>query len=341
MPHFSRRTGAPSCRQEQGPAVWQGRSRRVVPCRYRLLGWLRNVARRSPVWGDVDIRAFCQVTGFSREHVMRELGVIRRESVELVFETKLRRKPKQRGLRWGVIVAERAKLQYDQCSLFYDRAGRYLHNRTSLGKSSRLLTPPLRTSPAQKRAEVFCAAAPRDLRRRRRFCDIAYKEEDYFVIQPHSYGAKRDVARQRESHSPQRASSLARLRKKAFSLLPRLASRHYDNCKVRFSRRAAFRYALGALADGHEQERIETAYEDALLVCHAFAVDRSASLGEIVFFNASSTVKKARERLAADGLSAHERRTRWYVRRVAELREIRAQIAATFSPLDGCPPSPR
>lgn len=340
MPHFSRRTGAPSCRQEQGPVMRRGRSRRVVPCRYRLLGWLRNVARRSPIWGDVDIRAFCQVTGFRREHVMRELSAIRRESVELVFETKLRRKPKQRGLRWGVIVAERAKLRYDQCSLFYDRTGRYLYNRTALGKCGHLLTPP-RVSPAQKRGEVLCADAPRDPRRRGRFCDIAYKEEDYFVIQQTRYGAKRDVARRREGDSPHRASCGARLRRKAFALLPRLASRHYDNCKVVFSRRAAFRYALGALRDGHKQARIESAYEDALLVCHAFAVDRSASLGEVVFYNASSTVKKARERLAADGLSRHERRTQWYLRRVAELREIRAQIAATFSPLAGCPPSPR
>lgn len=339
MPDFSSRTGVPSCRQEQDPAMRRGRSRRVVPCRYRLLGWLRNVARRSPVWGDVDIRAFCQVTGFSREHVMRELAVIRRESVELVFETKLRRKPKQRGLRWGVIVAERAKLQYDQCSLFFERGGRYLHNRTSLGKGSQLLTPPPRTSPTQKRGEVFCAPAPRDLRRRHRFCDITYKEEDYFVIQPHSYGAKRDVARRREDHSPESTSGLVRLRKKAFSLLPSLAARHYDNCKVVFSRRAAFRYALGALADGHEQERIEAAYESALFVCHGFAVDRCASLGKIVFFNASSTVKKARERLADDGLSPSERRRLWHSRHVAvvpdaaELLAIRAQIAATFSPL--------
>ena len=75
--------------------------------------------------------------------------------------------------------------------------------------------------------------------------------------------------------------------RKAFSLLRRLKSSHCDNCKVRFGSRTAHSYALRALIDGHDQERIVRCYEDALIICHGFAVDRSASLGKLVFFNPS------------------------------------------------------
>ena len=111
-------------------------------------------------------------------------------------------------------------------------------------------------------------------------------------------------------------------------------------CKVTFSSRTAHSYALRALVDGHDEERIVSCYADALFVCHGFAVDRSASAGRVVFFNPSSTVVKAAALLAKDGLTRPDRIARWYAnlpRRNVEppplpddIEAIRAQIAATF-----------
>jgi hypothetical protein len=174
-------------------------------------------------------------------------------------------------------------------------------------------------------------------------CDNPYKKKDSFGIQQtDEYGAGRDVAQSREQEDPPPARDPARARlvRKAFSLLPRLQSSHYDNCKVKFSRRTAHSYALRALIDGHDQERVLRCYEEALFICHGFAVDRSASAGKVVFFNPSSTVSKARKLLARDGLDRTARVRKWYdsnPRRSAppgaalmSIEEVRAQIAATF-----------
>jgi hypothetical protein len=130
------------------------------------------------------------------------------------------------------------------------------------------------------------------------------------------------------------------LKRKAFSLQKRLESCHWDNCKVQFSSRAAHCYALRALADGHEERRIISCYEQALFVCHGHAVDNAASSGTIVHFNASSTIFKASALLAKDGLERWERMGRWYATHQTsalppctdpeQLSTIRAQIAATF-----------
>ena len=138
----------------------------------------------------------------------------------------------------------------------------------------------------------------------------------------------------------ERANARSRLARKAFSLLSRLRGWHYDNCKVRFASRTAYRYALRALHDGHDQTRIVGCYTDALLVCHGFAVDRAAHVGKVVHFNPSSTVSKARRFLAKDGLSRTERVRKWYGAnpRRAEIspapfltiEEVRAEILAAF-----------
>lgn len=98
------------------------------------------VAERSPIWGDVDLKAFCAKTGFSREHATRELSRLRREC-GLVFETKLRRKRGSKTITWGVMVADPAKLCFDKHSLFYDREGAHLHNYTTLAEGGEKLTP--------------------------------------------------------------------------------------------------------------------------------------------------------------------------------------------------------
>ena len=140
-------------------------------------------------------------------------------------------------------------------------------------------------------------------------CDGPYIRKDSFGIQQTDlYGARRDVAQWRGSGKPdERRRSQARLRKKAFALLQSLASAHWDNCKVIFTRRTAYRYALRALTDGHEERRILSCYSDALFVCHGFAVDQAGSTGKIAFFNLSSTVTKARQLLAKDGLTRDAR----------------------------------
>ena len=83
----------------------RGRRRgKVATCRARLKGWVENVAARSPIWGDVDLEAFCRKTGYSREHATRELSKLRREG-GLAFETKLRSKNGKGRKVWGVILA--------------------------------------------------------------------------------------------------------------------------------------------------------------------------------------------------------------------------------------------
>ena len=141
MPSFSNRRGVPPCRRKADDRE-RCRGRRpgnAATCRARLRGWIRNVAKRSPIWGDIDLRAFCATTGYSREHATRELSKLRREG-DLAFETKLRSKRGSRK-RWGVMVADPEKLLYDRHSLFYDREGNRLHNYTTLADGGEKLAP--------------------------------------------------------------------------------------------------------------------------------------------------------------------------------------------------------
>jgi hypothetical protein len=315
------------------------------------------VAARSPIWGDVDLAAFCRTTGYSREHATRELTGIRRDNPELAFETKLRRKKGHHRKRWGVIVAERRKLCFDQRSLFYDVSGRRLHNYTTLARDGEKIVPTVKTTEAARKprgrprrhprvmdalldewhkftgtqgapVESGCSDSVRvnssdtasvsdpDNRSdgNSELCDSPYKEKDSFGIQQKDlYGAGRDIAQWRRwEKADRRRPGRLRLRRKAFSLLRTLAGAHWDNCKVTFSRSTAYRYALLALVDGHDEGRILARYSDALFVCHGFAVDKAASAGRIAFFNLSSTVTKARQLLAKDGLTRGERVARWY-----------------------------
>ena len=378
MSHFSNRRDM--CSSGSKDDRWRCPGRRpggVATCRTRLKGWLRNVAGRSPIWGDVDLRAFCRITGYSREHATRELTLIRREDTGLVFETKLRDKKPNGRRTWGVIVADRAKLKYDKCSLFYDAQGCRLHNYTTLSAGGKKLQPTI----------VLCRSYPRGRGRPRNHppslsheivdrredksklvesanspefagvsansgshenaggCDIAYIEKDSFGIQQSdSNGASRDFTRCRGPGPELRGQPRsAPLRSKAFSLLRRLEVCHWDNCKVIFARRTAFRYAYRALNDGHEVKRILNCYSDALYVCHGFAVDQACSTGRVIFFAPSSTVLKASKLLAKDGLSRQQRVAQWYQRNRNvepasceknfdhnELARIRRQVAASF-----------
>lgn len=344
MPRFSNRRGVPT-RRRDGATRPRGRRPGSMPtCRARLRGWLRNVCRRSPIWGDVDIGAFCRKTGYSREHATRELSSIRRNEPEFAFETKQRRKSKRGRKRWGVIVASPDKLRFDRHSLFFDRSGKPLHNYTALTDDGEKLPPTIPTRPPNVAAPVSGGTpvlVPVLEQAVPRVCDNANIRKDYSVIQQTDlYGAKRDVALSREMIKRSKPKPIPKpLRRKAFALQPLLLALHWDNCKVAFSRRASFCYALRALLNGHEQERIVASYDRALFVCHGFAVDQAASTGKLVAFNASSTIKKARELLAKDGLGRAERVTNWYKKHAesplpepdpAELAEMRAQIAATF-----------
>ncbi len=358
MSNFSNRWGLPSCRKETPRCRRGRRCGSAVPCRARLEGWIRNVAARSPIWGDVDLEAFCRTTGYSREHATRELSNIRRDrSDDLAFETKLRSKKGNPRKRWGVIVAERKKLRFDKRSLFYDVRGNRLHNRTKLGHDGTKIAPtitpfttaprlrgrprqmpmnadavlekwrcladertePAKTAPADKfgvnGSDKSCVSdSDKHSDKNHRFCDNAYRREDSFGIQQKDlYGAQRDVAlrcgeRKRSDGKRWRSP----LRKKAFSLLKRLADCHWDNCKVTSASRTAYRFALKALTDGHDEKRILSCYSDALFVCHGFAVDQAASTGKIAFFNLSSTVTKAGQLLAKDGFCREQRVARWY-----------------------------
>ncbi len=377
MSHFSNRRAMCSSGSKDDRERHPGcRAGSGATCRSRLRGWLRNVANRSPIWGDVDLAAFCRITGYSREHATRELTRIRREGTGLVFETKLRDKKPNGRRTWGVIVADSAKLKYDKYSLFYDAQGCRLHNYTTLAAGGEKLEPTIvlhRSSPSargrprkhpplsheieearlekpapatsndpQETAGVFDFARSKE---NAEDCDIASIRKDSFGIQqPDSNGALRDFKRQRGSElAPRGQHSRDPLRAKAFSLLRRLEGCHWDNCKVIFSSRTAFRYACRALSDGHEARRILNCYSDALHVCHGFAVDQACNTGRVTFFAPSSTVSKALRLLAEDGLSRQQRVAQWYRRnrRVEplfreenfdrdEFAKIRRQVAASF-----------
>ncbi len=368
MPSFSDRWGLPSCREETNN-VRRCRGRRrghVATCRARLKGWIKNVASRSPIWGDIDLAAFCRKTGYSREHTTRELSKLRREG-ELVFETKMRAKDGRGAKKWGVIVADPATLCFDKHSLFYDRRSKPLHNYTTLGNGGEKIAPTIlivpqkrpRGRPRKIRAQESVAPrkqplAQKDLKASSRpettpetpaenhqVCDNAYIGEDsYGIQQSDQYGAGRNVAQWRcwEEDAARRKGASA-LRKRAFAMLEPLAGCHWDNCKVTFARRTAFRFAHASLADGHRAERILSSYADALYVCHGFAVDQAASTGKIAFFNLSSTVVKARKLLARDGLTSRERVGQWYRQHrpatefhidADELARVHAQVLATF-----------
>ena len=314
-------------------------------CRGRLKGWLENVAARSSSWGDVDLKAFCKETGYSREHATRQLSVLRKEG-QLVFETKIRI-PKGKGRkRWGVMVAHPKKLRFDGHSLFFGRDGKALHNYTTLGDGGEKLTPtdfiPKPRRPRgrpRKIVEAPPGGVAQDIlghvqtsvempvnsvfqTKKYSVCDIPNRE-DYFVIQQSDlYGAGRSVAQWRGSGSGERRLKTGALNRKAFAVLRPLQEQHWDNCKVTFSRRCAYSYALGALTNGHTVERIVSCYSDALYVTHGFAVDRAASAGKIVFFNLSSTVVKARKLLDNDGLNRSERMALWYRNHEVDKDEI-------------------
>lgn len=387
MPYFSNRWGLPSCLEEANiRSAPKQRCDNAAPCRARLEGWIKNVAARSPIWGDIDLAAFCRRTGFSREHATRELSKIRRDHPTLAFETKQRRKNGKSRKRWGVMVAERRKLRFDERSLFYDARGNRLHNHTTLGDGGRKIPPTApefgnarrprgkpRRMPGNAKAVLDSwrdKATPQDAStvnsqtdkpgvsvsdkpsvavsdaasdENPRVCDGAYMREDSFGIQQTDlYGARRDVAQWRGSGKSGCATHPApRLRRKAFAMLKPLADSHWDNCKVLFARPTAYCYALRALVDGHDERRIVSRYSDALFVCHGFAVDQAASTGKITFFNPSSTVGKARELLAKDGLTRDERVANWYRKRAEaelvppippeQLVGMRAQIAASLA----------
>lgn len=371
MPYFSNRRAMSSSGSNEENERYPGRRPGDgATCRARLKGWLRNVANRSPIWGDVDISAFCRITGYSREHATRELSHIRREDDDLVFETKLRDK-KPRGRRtWGVIVADPAKLKFDKCSLFYDAQGKRLHNYTTLGVGGEKMDPTIvinppsprpvgrpRTNPvspagngssAADESKVQCpdnspefsvVSGRTNSSENVGGCDIPYIGKDSFGIQqPELNGAWRGF----ESRSGERRSGDP-LRIKAFSLLRRLEACHWDNCKVHFVSRTAFCYAHRSLHDGHKAERIVSCYADALVVCHGFAVDQACTKGRVTFFAPSSTVSKAAKLLAKDGLSREQRMARWYERKrqaepvmreedfdPEELAQMRREISASF-----------
>ena len=372
MPSFSNRWDLPSCRTEDN-SVRRCRGRRrghVATCRARLKGWIKNVAARSPIWGDVDLSAFCRTTGYSREHATRELSKLRRDG-EFAFETKMRTKGGRSSKKWGVIVADPSKLRFDKRSLFYDRRGKPLHNYTTLGNGGKKIAPTILILPQKrprgrpKKVQAPEPVAPRkqqlaqnDLKvsphpkmppkmpaKNNLVCDNANSRKDsYGIQQPDQYGAGRDVAQWRSwGEDAVRKKSASALRKKAFAMLEPLVGCHWDNCKVTFARRTAFRFALASLADGHRAERILSCYADALHVCHGFAVDQAASTGKITFFNLSSTVVKSRKLLARDGLTRRERVGQWYRQHRPpeshatafnidpdELARVHAQVLATF-----------
>jgi hypothetical protein len=271
--------------------------------------------------------------------------VLRKEG-QLVFETKIRI-PKGKGRkRWGVMVAHPKKLRYDGHSLFFGRDGKALHNYTTLGDGGEKLTPtdfiPKPRRPRgrpRKIVEETQVGVAQDVlghvqtsvempvksgfpAKKYSVCDIPNRE-DYFVIQQSDlYGGGRSVAQWRGSGSGERRLKTGALNRKAFAVLRPLQEQHWDNCKVTFSRRCAYSYALGALTNGHTVERIVSCYSDALYVTHGFAVDRAASAGKLVFFNLSSTVVKARKLLEKDGLDRSERMALWYRNHKVDLAEV-------------------
>ena len=329
-------------------------------CRSRLTGWLRNVVRRSPIWGDVDLEAFCRLTEYSREHATRELSRIRR-SGEFAFETKIRTRAGRRGRNWGVIVADPKKLRFDRHSLHFASDGRPLHNRTTLAEEGvkllpvptsiegvsltsnpecrtttenipssidQSLTSPGRASVDPKQILKKTAPVQRHLKKGTG-CDNAYKEDSYGIQQSERYGAGRPIALWRGPQIPApRLEGMQRLRRRAFALVEKLKDSQWDNCKVQFDSRGAFALAYGALSDGHDAARIIRCYELALFKSHGHAVDKAASGAKIVFFNISSTIIETRRLLEQDGFCREDRINAWYARRNTITAEIKAAFAA-------------
>jgi hypothetical protein len=109
-----------------------------------------------------------------------------------------------------------------------------------------------------------------------------------------------------KSEHPLAQASLRRLGKRAAQIVENLRLLHWDNCKVNFDRRMAYRYALRALRDGNDAANILKRYERALQECHALATDRTASRGQICRFELSSTVRRAKRFLANDAFPIAE-----------------------------------
>ena len=81
----------------------------------------------------------------------------------------------------------------------------------------------------------------------------------------------------------------------AFHLLKSLKSCHYDNVKVRYEPKFAWRYAHNALMDGWTKKSIVQAYQNSLQIRHADATD------EGIVYRPSSTVSLATEMLQKVG----------------------------------------
>ena len=107
--------------------------------------------------------------------------------------------------------------------------------------------------------------------------------------------------------SQTKSAGLQRLKSQAARITENLRQLHWDNCKVNFDRRLAYRYALRALRDGYDAAKILKCYERALQECHALATDRTASRGQICRFELSSTVRRAKRFLANNRLPKAER----------------------------------
>jgi hypothetical protein len=112
---------------------------------------------------------------------------------------------------------------------------------------------------------------------------------------------------------PQTTSAgLPRLERLAGRITEDLRQLHWDNCKVNFDRRLAYRYVLRALRDGYDAANILRCYERALQECHALATDRTASRGQICRFELSSTVRRAKRFLANNRFPGPERIRLWH-----------------------------
>ena len=68
--------------------------------------------------------------------------------------------------------------------------------------------------------------------------------------------------------SQTKSASLQRLKSQAARITENLRQLHWDNCKVDFDRRLAYRYAFGGLRDRYDAAKILKCYERALQECH-------------------------------------------------------------------------
>ena len=107
--------------------------------------------------------------------------------------------------------------------------------------------------------------------------------------------------------SETKSASLQRLKSQASRITENFRQLHWDNCKVDFDRRLAYRYALRALRDGYDAASILKCYERALHECHALATDRTASRGQVCRFELSSTVRRAKRFLGNNRFPRPER----------------------------------